>query len=138
MRLVGFNFTRISVEKKNNLTSAPKLKTEINVTEIKELPSEVFKTKEIALELKFSYSITYDPEIAQLDFEGTMVLLIDPKEAKQIMKDWKNKELSDEFKFKTFNIILKKSNIRAIQLEDELNLPTHFQMPTIRFDKKQE
>jgi len=136
MRSIGFNFTKIFAEKKKNLTKQPELKTAINVLEMKELPSDIFKSKETPLEIKFSYSINYEPGIAELSFEGILVLLADPKKAKEILKDWKNKEISEEFKLLVFNLILRRSNLKALQLEDELNLPTHFQMPSIKFEKE--
>ena len=136
MRLIGFNFTKISVEKKQTITTQPKLKTAINVLEMKELPGDVFKAKDIPIEAKFSYIIEYEPKIAELEFEGTLVILEDPKKAKEILKIWKDKELSEEFKSQVFNIILRKANIKAIQLEDELNLPIHFPLPSLKFEKK--
>lgn len=136
MRLIGFNFTKISVEKKQTITTQPKLKTAINVLEMKELPGDVFKAKDIPIEAKFSYIIEYEPKIAELEFEGTLVILEDPKKAKEILKNWKDKELSEEFKSQVFNIILRKANIKAIQLEDELNLPIHFPLPSLKFEKK--
>jgi len=138
MRSIGFSFSKIFVERKNNLTKQPELKTSINVLEMKELPSDVFKSKEVALEVKFSYSIKYEPEIAELNFEGALVLLVDPKKSKETLKNWKNKEISEDFKLFVFNLILRRANLKAVQLEDELNLPIHFQMPSIRTDKKQE
>ena len=136
MRLIGFNFTKISVEKKQTVTTQPKLKTAINVLEMKELPGDVFKAKDVPIEIKFSYIIEYEPKIAELEFEGTLVILEDPKKAKEILKNWKDKELSEEFKSQVFNIILRKANIKAIQLEDELNLPIHFPLPSLKFEKK--
>ena len=136
MRLIGFNFTKISVEKKQTPTTQPKLKTAINVLEMKELPGDVFKAKDVPIEIKFSYIIEYEPKIAELEFEGTLVILEDPKKAKEILKNWKDKELSEEFKSQVFNIILRKANIKAIQLEDELNLPIHFPLPSLKFEKK--
>ena len=138
MRSIGFNFTKILVEKKQGLTKQPEIKTSIDVLGIKELPSDIFKSKEVPLEVQFSYSIKYEPQIAELTFEGNVVLLAEPKQVKEILKDWKKKDFSEEFRLYVFNVILRKANIKAIQMEDELNLPPHFQMPAIRFNKKQD
>ena len=138
MKLIGFNFSKISIERKENFTKTPEVKTSMNISEIKEIPSELFKSKETPLEVKFSYGINYADKVAELAFEGTMAVLVDPKEAKEILKKWKGKDLSLDFKYYIFNVILRKANIRAIQLEDEMNLPPHFQMPSIKFQDEKD
>ena len=137
MKIIGFNYTKISIEKKETLKKPPQVKTSINVSNIKEISSELFQTKETPLEVKFSYKILYEPKIAELSFEGNLVVLVDTKEAKEILKKWKKKDFSENFKFFIFNVILRKSNIRAVQLEDEMNLPTHFQLPSLKFQDKE-
>ncbi len=137
MKVIGFNFSKISVEKKGPMDKQPEVKTSVNIPEIKEVPSDLFKTKEVPLEVTFSYLITYEPKIAELSFEGSLMLLIDPKEAKEILKNWKEKNMQEEFKVFVFNVILRKANIKALQLEDEMGLPAHFQMPSLKIQKQE-
>jgi len=137
MKIVGFNFTKVFAEKKNALTKSPEVKTSVDIFEIKEASSELFKLKEGLLEIKFSYSIFYEPSFASLIFEGNLLLLVDSKESKDILKGWKNKELSEEFKANVFNMVLRRANIKAVQLEEEIGIPTHFQMPYLKFEKKE-
>jgi hypothetical protein len=61
-----------------------------------------------------------------------VLLLTEKDESKDILKKWKNKKMPEEFRVPLFNIILTKSNLRALQLEEELNLPTHIPLPRIR------
>ena len=137
MRIIGFNFTKILIEKKGSLTKPPQVKTSINVLDLKEISSDFLKAKETPIEIKFSYGIFYEPKIAELAFEGNLIVLVDPKDAKEIIKKWKKKDFSEKFKLFVFNVILRKSNIRAIQLEDEMNLPPHFQLPSLKFENKE-
>lgn len=137
MKLIGFNFTKILVEKKESLKQQPQVKTSVDIPKIKEISSDLFKSNETPLEIKFSYNIYYEPKIAELSFEGSLLTLIDPKEAKEILKKWKKKDFSEEFKLFVFNIILRKSNIRALQLEDEIGLPPHFQLPSLKLQDKE-
>lgn len=136
MKLIGFNFTKISIERINQIKEPPKINTSINIPQIKEIESELFKSKETPLEINFTYNIDYNPDIAKISFEGNLIILTNSKDSKELIKDWKSKKISNEFRTTIFNIILKKANIKAIQLEEELNLPTHFQLPSLKFEDK--
>jgi len=35
-----------------------------------------------------------------------------------------------------FNIILKKSTLKALQIEEELNIPLHMQLPSLKKQEK--
>jgi hypothetical protein len=131
MKLAGFNFTKISVEKKKSSFKDLKIETQINLTEIQEIKQETVKSKDSLLGVDFSYIINYAPNIALLEFKGHCVLVLDSKKLKDILKDWKDKKLDPEFRTAIFNLILIKSNIKALQYEEELNLPLHFRLPSI-------
>ena len=64
---------------------------------------------------------------------------VDPRIAREVLKGWKDKENLEEFRMFMFNVILRKSNIKALELEDELNLPPHIPLPSLNKDNlKQE
>jgi len=58
--------------------------------------------------------------------------------AKEVLKGWKDKETTDDFRIFLFNIILRKSNIKALQLEDELALPPHIPLPSLNKENMRE
>jgi len=134
MRIVGFNFTKISVEelKKNYKVGELKIKTSIDISEIKEIKSDFLKTKDQVLNIDFSFAVDYNPEVAKVDFKGRLFLSVESKQAKEILKQWKKKKMADEFKRLLFNIILKKSTLKALSLEEELNLPLHMPLPSFK------
>jgi|APSaa5957512576_1039674.scaffolds.fasta_scaffold16704_2 hypothetical protein len=131
MKLAGFNFTKISVEKKKDNFKDLKLETKIDIEDVKEIKSNFLKSKDLFLTVKFAYDILYSPGIADLNFKGNILLAVDSKQAKEVLRDWKEKKISEEFRLIVFNLILKKSTIKALQAEEELNLPTHFRLPSI-------
>jgi len=135
MKLAGFNFTKIAIEKKKDDFKDLKIETQINLIEINEIKQELVKSKDSFLSVKFSYIINYLPGIATLEFEGKGVLVIDSRRARDILKDWKDKKLDDEFRTAVFNLIITKSNIKALQFEEELNLPLHFRLPSLSLPK---
>ena len=132
MRIIGFNFNKINIEKFNDKVENLKINTKIDVSEIKNIKSDFFKTKEELIEVKFTYEINYDPDFAKIELAGIVLLAIEPKMTKDILKEWKDKKMSEEFRILLFNIILKKSNLKALQLEDEMNLPIHIPLPSLQ------
>jgi len=131
MKLAGFNFTKINAEKIKDNFKDLKIETKINIEDLKEIKSNLIKSKESFLTIKFQYGIDYKPEIANIEFKGNILLAVDQKKAKDILRDWKDKKISEEFRMVIFNLILKKSNIKSLQLEEEINLPAHFRLPMI-------
>ena len=132
MRVVGFNFTKISIEKLKESVEGLKTNTEIEVPEIKEIKSDIWKTKEDIIEAKFEYKVKYEPGFADINLSGRILIAADPKIVKDILKQWKKKKISEDFRIFLFNIILRKSALKALYLEDELNLPLHMPMPSFK------
>lgn len=132
MKILGFNFSKISVEKFPDKVEDIKLNTNIDVLDIKPVKADMLKTKDELVGVKFSYSIKYDPNYAKIEFSGDILISVDSKLAKDVLKEWKDKKLPEDFQIFVYNIILRKSNIRALELEDEMNLPLHFPLPTLK------
>ena len=137
MKLMGFNFRKISAEKKKDSFENLNLKTNLDIKNITSVKQGIFKMKEELVGVEFSFNIVYEPEIAELAFEGNILLSLDSKLARDVLKQWKDKKIPDEFRIALFNIILRKSSVKALMLEDELALPYHFPMPRVS-EKKEE
>jgi hypothetical protein len=131
MRLISFNFDKICIEKNPKKIDKIDLKTNIEFIDIKEAKSD-FKFKEELLNIKFKYDIDYGSEFAKLNFVGNVLVSLEAKDSKKLLKEFKDKKISDEFKIPLFNLILKKSNVKALELEDELSIPLHIKLPYIK------
>jgi len=129
MRIIGFNFKKLSAERKKDIKGKLEVKTHMDITKIEK------ETLDIAgeiLRFSFVYTIDYNPEFATIKFEGTVLLKPEKKDVvKKIIKDWKSKKLPDELKFMIFNFIMTKCNLKALQLEEEFSLPLHISMPKL-------
>ncbi len=136
MKLIGFNFTKISIEKKRKISKDLKIDTSINIDSIEEVKNELLKSKDIFLNIKFNYKINYKPDISTIELVGNLAIALDSKLGKEILKDWKDKKIKDETRITLFNVILRKSNVKALQLEEEMSLPLHFQLPSLKQNKK--
>jgi hypothetical protein len=134
MNLMGFNFSRISVEKTNKKSEDMKISANVKLEDIKEVKANSLKTKESILGVLFSYTVKYG-EVANIDLAGSIVLSIDQKLSKKVLKEWKEKKIADEFRIPVLNLVLAKSNVKALQLEEEMNLPYHLPMPRVNAEK---
>ncbi|MBU2472975.1 hypothetical protein KKE74_03000 [Patescibacteria group bacterium] len=136
MKFIGFNFNKINIEKNSTNFKDLKIKTNINISEIKEIKSNFLKSNEELINIQFTYNINYNPKIAKIELSGNVILADKPKIIKEVLKKWEDKKMEEEFKINLFNIILRKSNLKAMQLEDEMNLPLHISLPFLKKESK--
>ena len=135
MKVIGFNFTKMSAERMKDSADNIKINTELDFPEIKEAKSPFLKLKEELLEARFEYKVSYEPDLAKVFIEGKVLFSVDEKMAKEILKQWKKKSLPEDFRILLFNVVMKKSALKALGLCDELNLPVHIPLPTLKKDK---
>jgi len=131
MKIIGLNFEKISVERKNPIKSKLEISSNINIKEIKQEKIDIVKEQN-PLKFNFKFTIEYKPKIAELIFEGFILALFEKTQSKEIIKKWKNKKISDDIRIPLFNFILTKCNIKALQFEEEFGLPTHLPLPRIK------
>jgi hypothetical protein len=136
MKLMGFNFRKIFIERKSDSLENIKIDTKINIANVEKLENNLFKgTDKELFKIDFVYIIDYSSEIAKIELSGNLLIAVEKDLSAKILEKWENKKLPEEIKITVFNIILKKSNIRALELEEQMNLPTHIPLPLL---KKQE
>ena len=137
MRLVGFNLTKINAEKMLNDFSHLKVDTSINLNSVVENKAIPEKKDTTYLEIIFMYGINYLKKIAKIEITGRMVVAVDKKTGKEILKNWKKKEMDEKIRLDLFNGILMKANLKALHIEEELGLPPHFRLPVLTLPKKE-
>lgn len=138
MKLVGFNFKKVYIEKLSDSLKDLKFNTKIHIDEISSVESKIFKDEEELIKITFTYNINYDPDIAKIELGGNLLLAIEKTLSKGIVEGWKERKMSEDFRIILFNLILKKANIRALELEDQMNLPLHIPLPTLKKPEKKE
>lgn len=132
MPVVGFNFKKILSEKKNPIRGKLKINNNLKIVSIDQETETISKSDEL-LKFEFMFSINYDPEVGYTEIEGNLVYMDEPDKIKQILNDWKkDKKLSKEISTVVFNTILARTNIKALTLAQDVNLPPHFRLPLIK------
>ena len=126
MKVVGFNLTKVSIERKEINMSAEKVDQKINITDVSKQSVEF--SKDELLKINFELSLLYPNDLARLDFKGYVTTIPNSDEMDKFLKSWKDQNIPEDSKFPLFNFIMQKCNVKALYLEDELGLPLHVPM----------
>lgn len=135
MKAVGFSFNKLYIERNKESEKTPtkdfRVNTHIEITDLDKPELELFPSMNV-FSFKYLFKVTYSPEIADLIFEGSILVNIPDQElTKKIQKEWKNKIVLEEIRVPLLNLIYSKCNLRAFQMEEELNLPLHMPLPRL-------
>lgn len=128
MKIIGFNFTKIHGNRSLDFKPSTSINTNIEVIDIEKAQIEVIKDIE-SLKLTFKFSLMYkedekkDSKQAEISFEGAVLMAVDAQETKEILKSWKKKEVPQIVRPALFNYILQKCSVKALSIEEDLNLP---------------
>ena len=135
MQVIGFNFTKIKVERNPGQLQPSTINTNIEFVDMAQENISLLKDQD-ALRIVFKFSVIYNEasqkkEVKQGEalFEGIIMIAIPRGQGKELVKGWKKKELASEFQLPLFNLILRKCTPKALDLEDQVGLPTHIPLP---------
>lgn len=131
MKIIGFNFDKIKIERKNKPEGKLQINSNINIKDITQEKVELIK-EQIPIKFDFEFLIKYNPDVAEVLFTGAVIVLLEKEQSKEILKKWKTKKIADEIRVPLFNFLLTKCSIRALQLEEEFDLPLHIPLPQVR------
>jgi hypothetical protein len=132
MPIVGFEFTKINVEKKDTAKGKINIANNVGIIDIKKGDLNMGDSKQPGLKFSFSYKSSYEPGFAHIELQGSVHYLTNEKEAKEILDSWnKNKKVTKVVAEQIVNTILIKSNVQSIILSNTVNLPPPVPMPKV-------
>lgn len=132
MPIVGFNFDKIIGEKKKPIVPPVNVNTGVVVKDMKKEDAPV-GTTEAVIRIDFEFNVKYDPKIADIKLGGHLLYLDEAKKVEKVLKTWKKDQKIEGDIMQIFmNTILLKSNIKALQVGQDLNLPPHLRLPIIQ------
>jgi hypothetical protein len=137
MKIIGFGFSKISGERFKKIDQKLEIKSNIEFKTIEEEKIDTFKDRDI-LRFDFEYSIDYDPKFAKIEFGGHILALMDEEDIKDILKKWKKKEIDNNLRIGLLNFVMLKGNLKSLQLEEDLGLPSHIPLPRLGMKSEEE
>lgn len=136
MVLVGFAFTKLDATRVNNPKGKITINHDIKVEDVKHAQIKGGEASG-GLLIEFSYTVSYKPSVGKLRLEGNFVET--HENAKEIADTYaKDKEMPAELKERLYNLINRKSLVKAIYLSEQVGLPSPINMPTLKFSDKKE
>lgn len=126
LKLMGSRFTSISGKRQSNFKGNLSVNANIKITNIE----TVKETKE-AIKVEYDFGIDYG-ESGNVDLKGILFLYTDSKTIKILVKSWKEKKFDTPEHVKITNAIIQKATVKALELEEELGLPFHIRLPSLK------
>ena len=124
IRLIGFNFTKINAERNPDYDGKIETKSNVNIEKMEKVKTPA--TKQESLRADFFVDIDYG-DLGKIELQGNLFILADSKTIKETLSSWENKKQPTNLQLGIVNIILQKTSIKAIQIEEEIGLPIHLQ-----------
>jgi len=134
IKLAGFKYSKIVVERNDELKGELKITPNINIKSVEKFKSD--NSKQELLQVEFKFAIDYS-SLGNVELDGRMFLSVDPKTMKDAIDGFKDKKLDSEINLIILNAIMQKASIKALELEEEMNLPPHVQLPRLQLGKKE-
>ncbi len=134
--IVGFNFDKISIERKQKSIKNMSVKYNLDFSDVKEEKLAIKTAKGVSF--FFDFTVKYNPGVVDLIIKGHITFMQDEKKIKEILDSWNQyQKIPKDVSVQLFNFVLTKCNIQALELTQSFNLPPHIQMPTVKlFDPK--
>lgn len=133
MAIVGFFYDKILGErKKNQLKGDIKIKNDVVIQSISQLDTNTGSKKQDIVKVNFEFITEYQPSLGNLTLSGHLLISDTPDNMKLMINMWKKeKKIPQQFALPILNTILIKSNIKALELSQLLNLPPHIKLPIL-------
>ncbi len=141
--IIGFSFNKINMEKRNPVTGKVDINNNAFVKDVEESDFSLGKHKQKGLTFTFQFTSKYEPDIGDLLFEGEILYLADPKVHEEIVKNLKKDKKEHNSKesiqsipnavmAEVIDAVLTRSNIEALILSRDLNLPPPVPLPKVK------
>jgi hypothetical protein len=132
MTIVGFGFTKISIERKGNVVGKVSINNNVSITKVSKTDLSFGKMKQDALKFEFEFSALYEPKMGSILISGELIWMDKKENVENMDKEWKkSKTVDKEVMTPVLNQVLNKCNIEALLLSRELNLPAPIPLPKV-------
>ncbi|MBN1502737.1 hypothetical protein JW930_04275 [Candidatus Woesearchaeota archaeon] len=132
MSIVGFNFTKIVVEKKKQAIGKINIANNFSIKEVREAKLNLGKSSQRGLEFNFEFSSKYQDDIGSIELFGFLIFMDKEEKVKEALSSWKkDKKIPKEIIDQVYNHIISRSYVEALLLSREVQLPPPIPLPRI-------
>jgi hypothetical protein len=137
MPIVGFNFTKINVERKGAIKGKLNISNNVALKDVKERDLALGGAKQKGISFVFDFNSKYGPDVGHISLAGEILYIGDTAKVDSILAEWKkDKRVSKDVMTAVLNTALTKCNIQALILSQEINLPPPIPLPKVGASRK--
>lgn len=137
MTIVGFNFTKMLVERKSNPSGKVNITNNVSIKNVEEMDLSFGQSKQKGIKYSFEFNSKYEPKVGIITLNGELVSIEPEDKIKKILEDWKKEQkVKKDTMVVLLNNILAKCNIQALILSKDINLPPPIVLPKVNEEQK--
>ncbi len=137
MAIVGFNFTSVNAQRKNDVKGKVNINNNVAIKSVEEKDLNLGSNKQKSLKFVFEFISKYNPDIGSVTLVGDVLLIEEAKKIKEIMDQWnKEKKLPKDVTTKVLNTVLGRCNIQALIMSEKINLPPPIPLPKVQVESQ--
>lgn len=128
MPIIGLNFKSIEGKVESlNQTGDIKIDSSPKITNIEKRETKFSKD---VIFIDFNFETKYTPKVGSIKITGEVIYQGD--DIKKFLDRWKNdKKIEGDFAVEILNMIFRRCFVKALDLSNELRLPTPIQLPKV-------
>ena len=135
MTVVGYNFTKMDVEKTGPASGKVNIGNNVAIKDIGEADLSIGTEKQKAIKFMFEFVSKYEPKVGHIMLGGEVLYLETADKVKKIIDDWKkSKRVEKALMSNILNTVLSKCNVQALILSQDVNLPSPIPLPKVKMD----
>lgn len=132
LKLLGDRILSVSANRTENYDGKISLNTNLKLTNM-----EVANDDDNAMKVSYTFIIDYS-DLGKIEISGYIFVGGNSDQIKGLLDKWEKKEFDSPEHAGITNLIIQKTSIRALQLEEELGLPIHMRLPTVTLNSDSE
>ncbi|MFA6023069.1 MAG: hypothetical protein WC781_03200 [Candidatus Pacearchaeota archaeon] len=128
MKVLNFTFNKISIVKKKEINKPISINTDILIKDIKKQTLAVLEGQDIYI-FEYDFVLNYE-DYADVLINGYVILMTESSELSANIEElWKSKNIPNDIKLYLFNYIFSRCHLKALQLEQDIDIPPHIAPP---------
>lgn len=132
MGIIGFNFSKINVEKIKPVSGKVNISNNVALRDVESMKLPDAVNNQSGLRFLFNFVSKYEPGVGHIELQGEVLYFEKNDKTKAILDGWKkNKKIEGKVMESVMNTILAKCNIQALILSRDINLPPPVQLPKV-------
>ena len=130
LKLLGSRFTSVSAKKNDEFEGKLSINTNLRITNM-----EQNNESDTTMKVDYTFKIDY-ADLGEIELVGRMFVGGESDSITEMVKGWEEKKFDTPEQAAVTNIIIQKVSIKAFELEEELGLPIHVRLPTVKLSEE--